>query len=139
MSGEFLFSGLVTHAMHVSSFSSRRGRLARTNRLESDSNMDVLDKALTVFKVNKQDRVHRRLDLIFAPWEAYWTAVVGWTGSKQFERDIRLWAKERGLKFDSGGITQRNNSKTLVAFSEREVFDILGLPWIPPTMRNADV
>jgi len=101
--------------------------------------MDALDKALTVFKVNKEGSVHRRLDLIFAPWEAYWTAVVGWSGSRQFERDIRLWAKEKGLKFDSGGITMRNNSKTQVALSEREVFDILGLPWIPPTMRNADV
>ncbi|KAF8342714.1 uncharacterized protein EI90DRAFT_2903568 [Cantharellus anzutake] len=129
--------GLVTHVMYASSFSSRHGRLARTNRL--DSNMDVLDKALTVFKSNKEGSVHRRLDLIFAPWEAYWTAVVGWSGSKQFERDLRLWAKERGLKFDSGGITMRNNSKMLVAHSEREVFDILGLPWIPPTMRNADV
>ena len=79
---------------------------------ESESNMDVLDKALTVFKVNKEGSVHRRLDLIFAPWEAYWTAVVGWcvdylrcapfvnlapfrSGSRQFERDIRLWAKEK--------------------------------------------
>ena len=45
----------------------------------SHPNFDTLDKALTVFKMNdRPDRVHRRLDLIFAPWCVYWTAVVGW-------------------------------------------------------------
>lgn len=86
--------------------------------------LDPLDKALTVFKLPKSStsagpkRIHRRLDIVFAPWDAYWTAVVGWlvripicglaqvlvklrdtdgmhrTGSTQFERDLRIWSKE---------------------------------------------
>lgn len=31
-----------------------------------------------------------------------------------------------------------NNSRPVYASSEKEVFDILDLPWIDPTMRNAD-
>jgi hypothetical protein len=45
------------------------------------SHWDSLEKALTIFKLpsnGNQSRVHRRLDLIFAVPEAYWTAVVGW-------------------------------------------------------------
>lgn len=81
---------------------------------------DSLEKALTVFILppstsDTRKRVHRRLDLIFADPKVYWTAVVGWsvlsqtrilwnyyeswlrcrTGSKMFERDLRLWAKEK--------------------------------------------
>ncbi|KAL0955859.1 hypothetical protein HGRIS_002061 [Hohenbuehelia grisea] len=80
--------GLVTHVMHLSSFHEH-------NALRT-GHWDSLEKALTVFVLPEQKpRIHRRLDLIFASPEAYWTAVTGWTGSKMFERDLRLWAKEK--------------------------------------------
>ncbi|KDR75668.1 hypothetical protein GALMADRAFT_248274 [Galerina marginata CBS 339.88] len=128
-------SGLVTNVMHLSGFHAH-------NALRT-GHWDSLEKALTVFVLpsdGKRKPLHRRLDLIFASPEAYWTAVVGWSGSKMFQRDLRLWAKtERGLKFDSSGLTRRHDSKLLIPRSEREVFDILGLDWVDPTMRNADV
>ncbi|KAK7057567.1 DNA-directed DNA/RNA polymerase mu [Favolaschia claudopus] len=126
--------GLITHVMHLSGF--HPPDALRT------SNWDTLEKALTVFilpPVEGSRRVHRRLDLIFAAPEAYWTAITGWTGSKMFERDLRLWAKERGMKFDSSGITRRRDSKQYFPRSEQEVFDVLGLQWIDPTLRNADL
>ncbi|KAK7036418.1 hypothetical protein VNI00_011615 [Paramarasmius palmivorus] len=126
--------GLVTHVMHLSSF--REHNAIRT------PHWDSLEKALTVFVLpddGKQRRVHRRLDLIFAAPEVYWTAVVGWTGSKMFERDLRSWAKqEKGMKFDSSGISRRHDSKLYFPKSEPEVFSLLGLEWIDPTLRNAD-
>ncbi|KAF5393206.1 hypothetical protein D9757_000510 [Collybiopsis confluens] len=114
--------GLVTHITHLSSF--REHNTLRT------SHWDSLEKALTVIKLpdtaggdEQHKHVHRRLDLIFAAPEVYWTAVVGWTGSKMFERDLRLWAKQekwvgsipstpvhgltssgRGMRFDSSGM-----------------------------------
>jgi DNA polymerase/3'-5' exonuclease PolX len=56
---------------------------------------DSLEKALTVFKLPKEQGgkgLHRRLDIVIAAPEVYWTAIVGWTGSTMFERDLRLWA-----------------------------------------------
>ncbi|KAJ3514753.1 hypothetical protein NLJ89_g2188 [Agrocybe chaxingu] len=92
--------GLVTHLMHLSGFHAH-------NALKT-GHWDSLEKALTVFVLassGKQRRIHRRLDLIFAAPEAYWTAVIGWSGSRMFERDLRLWAKqEKGMKFDSSGL-----------------------------------
>ena len=41
------------------------------------SHSDVLAKALTVFSLPGSNR-SRRLDLVFAVPEVYWTAVVGW-------------------------------------------------------------
>jgi len=56
-----------------------------------------------------------------------------------FERDLRLWAKEqKGFKFDSAGITRRRDSEAFFPKSEQDVFNLLGLDWIPPTLRNAD-
>ncbi|THH11824.1 hypothetical protein EW146_g7907 [Bondarzewia mesenterica] len=126
--------GLVTHVMHLSSFHEH-------NALRT-THWDSLEKALTVFVLPSSQsdlRLRRRVDFIFAHPQTYWTAVVGWTGSTMFERDLRLWAKKRGLKFDSSGITRRRDSKLIYPRTEKEVFDILGLPWIEPTMRNADV
>ncbi|KAF5380505.1 hypothetical protein D9615_004682 [Tricholomella constricta] len=127
--------GLVTHVTHLSGFHARDAM--RT------SHWDSLEKALTIFILpsdGTQKRSHRRLDLIFAAPEAYWTGVVGWTGSKMFERDLRLWAKvEKGMKFDSSGITRRHDSKKFFPKSELEVFEFLGLEWIDPTLRNADI
>lgn len=107
---------------------------------------DSLEKALTVFilppnlKNPKAPRVHRRVDLIFAAPQSFWTAVVGWSGSKMFQRDLRRWAKDKKmLKFDSTGITHRWDSKQIVASSEEDVFRILGLEYVSPEWRNADL
>ena len=43
----------------------------------TSSHSDVLAKALTVFSLPGSNR-SRRLDLVFAVPEVYWTAVVGW-------------------------------------------------------------
>ncbi|KAL1668985.1 hypothetical protein GGF50DRAFT_45360 [Schizophyllum commune] len=121
--------GLVTHLMYLSGF--------HAPDASRSAHWDALEKALTVFVL--PGGVRRRVDLIFAAPEAYWTAVVGWTGSKTFERDIRRWAADqKGLKFDSTGLTRRSNGEILCPKSEEDVFRMLGLGWIPPTLRNAD-
>ncbi|KZT33867.1 Nucleotidyltransferase [Sistotremastrum suecicum HHB10207 ss-3] len=126
--------GLITHTMRES-----RSLRPATNH----DGWDTLDKSLTIFNLPKTSPyykgIHRRLDLIYAPREVYWTAVVGWTGSTMFERDLRLWAKQKGLKFDSSGITRRRDTKALYATSERDVFKLLELEWIEPRLRNADL
>lgn len=130
--------GVVTNVMHLSSF--------RTPNAMRTAHWDSLEKALTVFilppnlKNPKAPRVHRRVDLIFAAPQSFWTAVVGWSGSKMFQRDLRRWAKDKKmLKFDSTGITHRWDSKQIVASSEEDVFRILGLEYVSPEWRNADL
>ncbi|EIW53979.1 Nucleotidyltransferase [Trametes versicolor FP-101664 SS1] len=124
--------GMVTHVMHLSSFHAHDP--LRT------THWDTLEKSLTVFVLPRAGAVRRRLDLIFAPPEVYWTAVVGWSGSIMFQRDLRQWAKDRcGMKFDSSGITRRYDSKEFHPRTEKEVFELLGLEWVDPVWRNADL
>ncbi|KAK0494756.1 hypothetical protein EDD18DRAFT_1076631 [Armillaria luteobubalina] len=127
--------GIITHLMGLSNFGDTSSRTAERGSLYKVMSVFVLPSDGT------SARLHRRLDLIFTTPELYWTAVVGWTGSKMFERDLRLWAKERcaGFKFDSSGIVRRQDSHPYFPMSEAEVFELLGLPWIEPTMRNADI
>lgn len=47
----------------------------------------------------------RRVDLIVTPASQYYYALVGWTGSKQFNRSLRLYAqKELNMKLTSHGL-----------------------------------
>lgn len=64
-----------------------------------------LDLAEVVVMPPVSDKVpvarYRRLDIILGPWETHGAAVLGWTGSRQFERDIRLFAKHKGYTVSS--------------------------------------
>ncbi|KIM63986.1 hypothetical protein SCLCIDRAFT_116236 [Scleroderma citrinum Foug A] len=125
---------LVTHVIHLSGFHEHNA--LRTHHWDS------LQKALAVFSLPQesgQRGISRRVDLIFAAPEVFWTAVVGWTGSTTFERDLRLWAKQqKGMKFDSSGISRRRDSELFFPRSEKEVFETLGLTYVHPTLRNVD-
>ncbi|KAK4705593.1 hypothetical protein P7C70_g602, partial [Phenoliferia sp. Uapishka_3] len=127
------------------------GILSRTNcasertstENKSASLMDSLDRAFVVFahppNNSTRDRViFRRLDLIVTRWESWGSAVVGWTGSTQFERDLRTRAHELGYKFDSGGIRRISDGLAIDAVTEEDVFRVLKVPWLPPELRNAD-
>lgn len=63
------------------------------------SSFDSLDKALIIFRhpANRTTRPrdhYRRVDLIFARWPNFGAAVLGWSGSTQFERDLRKHAEK---------------------------------------------
>ncbi|TFY63526.1 hypothetical protein EVJ58_g3189 [Rhodofomes roseus] len=127
--------GMVSHVMHLSGFHGH-------NPLRT-THWDSLEKALTVFTLPTSSPFHngvrRRLDLIFALPEVYWTAVIGWSGSIMFQRDLRQWAKDKlAMKFDSSGITRRYDSKMFFPKTEKEAFDLFGLEWVEPKWRNAD-
>jgi DNA polymerase mu len=53
------------------------------------NNFDNLDKAFVIFRLPGPNRLHRRVDLISAPKERYAAAVLSWSGSMMFERDLK--------------------------------------------------
>ncbi|KAI5478040.1 beta dna polymerase [Pseudohyphozyma bogoriensis] len=102
-----------------------------TNRT-GDSNksatlLDSLDRAFIVFNhppnsTTRKRAIARRVDLIVSRWESFGSAVVGWTGSTQFERDLRRQAHRLNLIFDSGGIRHRVTNQVVPAVTEQDVF-----------------
>ncbi|NWV32105.1 TDT nucleotidylexotransferase, partial [Grantiella picta] len=79
-----------------------------------------------------------RVDLVITPFEQYPYALLGWTGSRQFGRDLRRYAAhERKMTLDNHALYDRRKRIFLKAGSEEEIFAHLGLDYVEPWERNA--
>ncbi|NWH78804.1 TDT nucleotidylexotransferase, partial [Piaya cayana] len=79
-----------------------------------------------------------RVDLVITPFEQYAYALLGWTGSRQFGRDLRRYAAhERKMILDNHALYDRRKRIFLKAGSEEEIFEHLGLDYVEPWERNA--
>ncbi|NWY00334.1 TDT nucleotidylexotransferase, partial [Nothoprocta ornata] len=79
-----------------------------------------------------------RVDLVISPFEQYAYALLGWTGSKQFGRDLRRYAShEKKMMLDNHALYDRRKRIFLKAGSEEEIFAHLGLDYVEPWERNA--
>ncbi|KAK5110188.1 hypothetical protein LTR62_006184 [Meristemomyces frigidus] len=169
--------GWITHTLVLALTNSKRDQetlpyRSREGPSGSHGGFDTLDKALVVWqdpvwsskssdealaakegtKV-KNPNIHRRVDIIIAPWRSVGCAVAGWSGGTTFQRDIRRYAKNvKGWKFDSSGIRDRVRGEVVdvegflnnwesgragdMVEAERRVFEGLGLPFVEAEMRN---
>ncbi|XP_010864536.2 DNA-directed DNA/RNA polymerase mu [Esox lucius] len=79
-----------------------------------------------------------RVDMVVSPYSQFAFALLGWTGSKLFERELRRWAvHERAMTLSSHTLYDSTKRQYLRANSEEEIFALLGLEYIPPCGRNA--
>ncbi|KAH1167360.1 hypothetical protein KIL84_002843, partial [Mauremys mutica] len=79
-----------------------------------------------------------RVDLVVSPFEQYAYALLGWSGSRQFERDLRRYAThERKMMLDNHALYDKTKRIFLKAKSEEEIFAHLGLDYLEPWERNA--
>ncbi|XP_060712422.1 DNA-directed DNA/RNA polymerase mu isoform X4 [Hemiscyllium ocellatum] len=79
-----------------------------------------------------------RVDLVVAPFSQYAYALLGWTGSRLFERDLRRYAKHfKHMSLSSHSLFDNEQKRFLMAATEEEIFAHLGLDYIPPQERNA--
>lgn len=82
---------------------------------------------------------HRRIDIKVYDVESLPTALLYFTGSDKFNRSMRLWAKRKGFNLqDKGLFADRSQAlaSRVRARSEEDVFDALGLDYVPPESRN---
>ncbi|MGZ4143563.1 MAG: DNA polymerase/3'-5' exonuclease PolX [Actinomycetota bacterium] len=77
-----------------------------------------------------------QVDLRVVPHDAWGAALIYFTGSKAHNIKIREIAVKKGLKLSEWGLFLAKDSSTIAARTEEEVYEALGLPWIPPTMRE---
>ncbi|XP_061084472.1 DNA nucleotidylexotransferase [Conger conger] len=79
-----------------------------------------------------------RVDLVVPPTECHAFALLGWSGSRQFERDLRRFAqRERKMLLDNHGLYDKTKKEFLTAETEEDIFAHLGLEFIEPGQRNA--
>jgi DNA polymerase (family X) len=77
-----------------------------------------------------------QVDLRVVPAEAWGAAMIHFTGSKAHNIRIREMAVRKGLKLNEYGLFRAKSGKLIVAETEEQVYEKLGLPWIPPTLRE---
>ena len=87
---------------------------------------------------------HRRLDIKIYPRQVFAWALLHFTGSADFNRSIRLFAKNKGFKLTDGGVypTIRDHGETYhgrnspVCFTEEDIFRLFGMEYKPPEQRD---
>ena len=77
-----------------------------------------------------------QVDLRVVPHDAWGAALIYFTGSKAHNIKIREMAVKKGWKLSEYGLFSTKNNKRMAARTEEEVYAKLGLPWIPPTLRE---
>lgn len=90
--------------------------------------------------------LRHRIDFKVYPIEMYPFGLIAWTGNDVLNRRLRLMAESKGFRLDDTGLfpirhdAHGQKAKKGVASvsckSEREVFEILGFPWLKPHERN---
>eukprot|EP00698_Gefionella_okellyi_P021830 TRINITY_DN7149_c0_g1_i2.p1 TRINITY_DN7149_c0_g1~~TRINITY_DN7149_c0_g1_i2.p1 ORF type:complete len:441 (+),score=105.87 TRINITY_DN7149_c0_g1_i2:230-1552(+) len=95
----------------------------------------------------RPDLPHRRIDLKVVPYAGFGCTLLYLTGSNLFNRFMRQYARYQGFTLGDKGLvmsvaqnsTVRQDYKStvsLVYHTEEEVFDALGMPYIPPYERS---
>ncbi|XP_030060593.1 DNA polymerase lambda [Microcaecilia unicolor] len=91
------------------------------------------------------ERKHRRLDLIVVPYSEFACALMYFTGSAHFNRSMRALAKTKGMSLSEHSLNKDvvRNGKLKVSpgyviptLSEKDVFEVLGLPYREPHERD---
>jgi DNA polymerase (family 10) len=75
-------------------------------------------------------------DLLVVPKESFGSALQYFTGNKEHGVALRKIAILRGLRLNEWGVYDSNTNGMVAGSKEEEVYDILGLKWIPPEMRE---
>jgi DNA polymerase (family 10) len=84
--------------------------------------------------VVKTEAIERQVDLRIVEDSEYGAALLYFTGSKAHNIKLRGMAKDRGLKISEYGIFK--GDRRVAGREEKDVYAVLGMPWIPPEIRE---
>ena len=136
----------VTQVSAAGSFRRRKETVGDLDVLATSTNsaavMDALAAHPLVEKVlargDTKQHVRLRsgieLDLRVVADESYGAAMQYFSGSKEHNIVIRKRAQERGLKINEYGVFR--DEQYVAGRTEAEVYATVGLPWIPPELRE---
>jgi DNA polymerase (family X) len=76
-----------------------------------------------------------QFDLLFSQEESFGAALCYFTGSKEHNVALRTLAKSKGYTINEHGFYTIGGSR-VGGKEEKELYDLLGLPWVPPELRE---
>lgn len=76
-----------------------------------------------------------RIDIRFVSYDSFYTALLYFTGSGEFNKVMRNIAKDKGYKLSEYGLFKISNNEKINIKSEKNVFDMLGMDYLEPKLR----
>jgi DNA polymerase (family 10) len=95
---------------------------------------EVIGSGPTKTSVRTSDDL--QVDLRVVPPESWGAALQYFTGSQAHNVRTREMAVRAGLKLSEYGLFRVDDGSLVVSQTEEQVYAALGLPWIPPTLRE---
>jgi len=95
---------------------------------------EVLERGTTKASIRHREGI--QVDLRVVDPECFGAALVYFTGSKQHNIHVRDIGVKKGLKISEYGVFRASTGRRLVSATEAEVYAAVGLPWIPPELRE---
>ena len=96
--------------------------------------VEVIAQGPTKASVRHQDGLS--IDLRVVEPESFGAALQYFTGSKEHNVRLREIAGRRGLRISEYGVFDERTGARVAGASEEEVYATVGLPWIPPELRE---
>lgn len=89
------------------------------------------------FKTKSKIYPVRRIDIKFVPYESYASALLYFTGSKDFNRKMRGIAITQNYKLNEYGLYYNKNGNLIKIKTnvEKDIFDELGMEYVEPHLR----
>jgi DNA polymerase (family 10) len=95
---------------------------------------EVIARGDTKASVRHQEGL--QVDLRVVEPDALGAALQYFTGSKEHNVRVREMAVRRGLRLSEYGVFEERTGKSIAGRTEEEVYAAVGLPWIPPELRE---
>ena len=99
--------------------------------IDSLTSNDVETKYMGIFSYKN---IIGRIDLRYIPEKSYYSAILYFTGGKEFNKNMRIVAKSKGYKLNEYGLYK--GSKPFIVDSEKAIFDLLDMSYVRPELRN---
>jgi DNA polymerase beta len=77
----------------------------------------------------------RRIDIRVVDYKSFYTSLIYFTGSKNFNVIIRNKALEKNLSLNEYSLTDLNDNSVKLLTYEKEIFEILNIPYLEPEER----
>ncbi len=109
-----------------------QGNTVVSRLLEYDEVATVISRGAT--RASVALKCGLQVDLRVVAKRSFGAALQYFTGSKAHAIQIRRLAQERGLKINEYGVFE--NGRSIAGLTEESVYAAVGLPWIPPELRE---
>jgi DNA polymerase/3'-5' exonuclease PolX len=102
--------------------------------IDSLTSLNVATKYMGICRLTPNHKI-RRIDIRFMPQESYYTAILYFTGTREFNRKMRGVALSMGYKLNEYGLSD-SKGKPFKVSSEKDIFDILNMEYLQPQYRK---